>query len=421
MTRESMETTPTTMDAAIKAMFEQRARRADDAGLRAEILNTTVAQPQVRGWRIGLPVMFPRGLARALILALLAAAVGIAALLAVGSLTDDPPPTGSAPKFIRPFTYAIPEDEMIRMTALKREVVAWISGPDVPNAPDLADPAGGSGAAGVVVGSGETAWSHGKSARFMLRTAPAEFLADLRDTAGVSMGQIVETTLDGRPALTVMLPGRGGTDIHVNGPIQGLSQDFVMVNVPARLTVADVDGATVFVLIWARTANGLDTWLPVADKLVSSIRFLRGASHDSRTVPHPYPTQRQRSAPPIVLALVAATLGCAGPGPSDTDSRLTATPRPPRRHRLPWDAGDSASIPPRASTAFTRALRDPPLRTCRTRIRLPTSTLFTAHADAVPNTRGSKAFLDTIDGSIRCSPTLAWRSEHPAVPRRWTG
>ena len=41
----------------------------------------------------------------------------------------------------------------------------------------------------------------------MLRTAPADFLADLRDTAGVSMGEIVETTLDGRPALTVMLPG----------------------------------------------------------------------------------------------------------------------------------------------------------------------------------------------------------------------
>jgi hypothetical protein len=276
MTRESMEMTPTTMEAAIKAMFEQRARRADDAGLRAEILNATVAQRQVRGWRIGLPWVFPRGLVRALVLALLAAAVGIAALLAVGSLTREPPPTGAAPEFIRPFVYAIPADTKIQQTALKRELVVWRLGPDIPNAPDVAEPAGGSGAAGIVVGSAETAWSHGKSGRFMLRTAPAEFLADLRDTAGVSMGEIVETALDGRPALTVMLPGDGGSDIHVTGRLQGLSQDFVMVNMPARLTVADVDGATIFVMIQARTEQGLDAWLPVADELVSSIHFEKG-------------------------------------------------------------------------------------------------------------------------------------------------
>lgn len=273
MTREP---THTTLDAAIRAMLDKRAARADVAGLRGEILFATAAQPQVRGWRIGLPSMFPPGLARALILAILAAALGVAGLLAAGSLTDEPAPTGAATKFIRPFAYAIPDDRTIRMTAIRRELVAWISGPDIPNAPDLVDPAGGSGAAGIVVGSGETAWSHGGSGRFMLRDAPAEFLADLRDTAGVSMGEIVETTLAGRPALTVMLPGAGGSDIHVSGPIEGLSHDFVLVNVPARLTVADVDGATVFVLIWARTADGLDTWLPVADELVSSIRFERG-------------------------------------------------------------------------------------------------------------------------------------------------
>lgn len=278
MTREP---TPTTLDAAIRAMLDQRAGRADGAGLRAEILYATAAQPQVRGRHIGPPSVFSPGLARVLILALLAAAVGVAGLLAVGSLRDEYEPAGAAPKFIRPFAFAIPDDKTIRMTAVRREVVAWIWGPDIPNAPDQVDPAGGSGAAGIVVGSAETAWSHGavtssSSGRFMLRTAPAEFLADLRDTAGVHMGEIVETTLEGRPALTAMLPGTGGNDIHVSGPLEGLSRDFVMVNVPARLTVADVDGATVFVLIWARTPGSLDAWLPVADELVSSIHFERG-------------------------------------------------------------------------------------------------------------------------------------------------
>lgn len=277
MTREPMETTPTTMDAAIRAMLDRRAGQAEPVGLRGEILGATLSQPQARGWRIGLPTLLPPGLTRTLVLGLIAAAIVGVGLLGVGLLQDSSPaPTRSADVFIRPFAYAIPSDRTIRMTAVKRELVTWIAGPDLPRDPDDMDPPPGSANAGIVVGSAETAWSHGPDGRFMLRTAPAEFLADLRDSGGVSMGEIVETTLDGRAALTVILPGTGGSDIHVNGPVQGLSRDFVMVNVPARLTVADVDGATVFVLIWARTANGLDTWLPVADELVSSIHFERG-------------------------------------------------------------------------------------------------------------------------------------------------
>lgn len=77
----------------------------------------------------------------------------------------------------------------------------------------------------------------------MMRTAPADFLADLRDTAGVQMGDIVETTLGGQPALTTILPGVGGSDIQVNGHIESMSADFVTLNMPARLVVADI-GAT---------------------------------------------------------------------------------------------------------------------------------------------------------------------------------
>ena len=149
--------------------------------------------------------------------------------MAVGSLSDEPEPAGAAARFIRPFAYAIPDDPTIRLTAGRREVVVWILGAEIPSAPNTANPIGGSGAAGIVVGFAETAWSHGGPGQFMLRTEPADFLADLRDTAGVSMGEVVPTTLDGRPALTVMLPGRGGSDIHVSGSMNGLSGPFVMV------------------------------------------------------------------------------------------------------------------------------------------------------------------------------------------------
>ncbi len=108
----------------------------------------------------------------------------------------------------------------------------------------------------------------------MLKTAPAELLADLRDNTGVHMGTIEETVLDGRPAWTAMLSGVGGYDIHVTGRMKGLSGDFVILTIPSRLTVTEVDGTTVFILTWARTAADLDAWLPVADELVASIHFL---------------------------------------------------------------------------------------------------------------------------------------------------
>ena len=91
------------------------------------------------------------------------------------------------------------------------------------------------------------------------------------------MGEITEVTLDGRPALASMLPGLGAVyDIHVRGSMEhGLTQyeDYVVVDAPARLTVADVDGTTIFILVWARTPDELTRWLPVADEFVASFRF----------------------------------------------------------------------------------------------------------------------------------------------------
>jgi hypothetical protein len=85
---------------------------------------------------------------------------------------------------------------------------------------------------------------------------------------------IEETSVDGRPALIATLPGHSGSDIHVDGQMRGLGGTYVMVNMPSRLMVSEVDGETVFILIWARTDQELERWLPVADEFVASIHFV---------------------------------------------------------------------------------------------------------------------------------------------------
>ena len=221
---------------------------------------------------------------RVLILAVIATALVAIGVVGAGVMRDLSTPRTLVSRFVRPFEYVMPVDSGIRQSGWSLpEMVAWVQGPDVSPIASDGDPDGGTilydqpqpgQVRGIVIGSGGEAWSHGPDGQFMLRTAPAEFLADLRDTVGTPMDAITETQLDGRPALTVMLPGTGGSDIHVTGRMRGLGGTFVLVNMPSRLLVADVDGITVFVLTWARTADDLKAWMPLADEFVESIHFV---------------------------------------------------------------------------------------------------------------------------------------------------
>jgi hypothetical protein len=258
-------------------MFDRRARRADGADLRRQILAATVSEPQGRGWLVRVPLRMPHGLLRALVLALIAAAILGTALLGVGLLHVAPPtPTGLASEFIRPFEYKLPSNTTILPTAVEPNVFAWVAGPDIPASLDgdasAAEQARASSAARIIVASGEEAWIGG----FKLRTRPEDFLADLRDLGNVPMSAVAETTLDGRRALNVMLPGADGIQVlYLSGP--GLNKnDYLLMDLPERLTVADVDGVTVLVLIWAKPADALGAWLPIADEFVSSIHFKGG-------------------------------------------------------------------------------------------------------------------------------------------------
>jgi hypothetical protein len=279
MTMTDDRVTPEPSDIAIRAMFDRRARRAEAFDLRPAILAATQAQPQVRGWRMRLALPALPSVPRLLVLVLLAIAIIGIGLLGIGMLRREARPEGVAADFIRPFEYGASADSSLhRVPGRAPEFVEWVAGPTLPPIPGDQS---GSGrhpdptqARGVFVGSGLVAWAHGTDRRFVLRTAPAEFLTDLRDMAHTPMGRIEATTVDGRPALAVVLPGTGGSDIHLTGPMTGLSRDYVLVNLPARLTVLEIDRRTVFILSWARSPADLDAWLPVADGFVSTFHFL---------------------------------------------------------------------------------------------------------------------------------------------------
>jgi hypothetical protein len=41
-----------------------------------------------------------------------------------------------------------------------------------------------------------------------------------------------------------------------------------------RLTLVDVDGSTMIIVAWARTADELADWIPTADAFIDSIHFI---------------------------------------------------------------------------------------------------------------------------------------------------
>jgi hypothetical protein len=272
-------TATTTTDAAIRAMFERRTRQADVEDLRTSILVAIADERQRRGLRALVRRLLPTAPSRVLVLALITTAAVAGGLVVSGVLRVDLDQRGTAASFVRPFDFVIPTVDRLRLRIEGSGMVAWTNGPDLSPTPSPDSVSSGrqpspSERRGIIVGSADSAWSHGGGGRFMLKTEPHAFLTDLHDNAGVQMSDINEATLGGRPALTVLLSGAGGTDIHVSGGMQGLaSGPYALVNLPSRLTVADIDGVTVFVLVWARTADDLDAWLPEADAFIGSFRF----------------------------------------------------------------------------------------------------------------------------------------------------
>jgi hypothetical protein len=271
-------------DTAIATMFDRRARRADGTDLRGSILSATLGLEQRRTWGARLRAIARPGRARVLILVLIAVMLAAAALVATGALRVDRALTSTTTEFVPRFEYVLPIETGLRPASggPQRQIIAWIDGPDLHPFGDGDQPYGGQrpetgNRRGIVVAATRTPWSHSDAGRFFLRTAPAQLLADLQTTAGVPMGAITQTTLDGRPALTAELLPVAINDIHVSGSLAGISEltDFVTLYTPAHLTVAEIDGTTVFVLVWARTTEDLEAWLPIGNRFVASVHFVQ--------------------------------------------------------------------------------------------------------------------------------------------------
>jgi hypothetical protein len=187
--------------------------------------------------------------------------------------------------FSVPFTYEIPAGSGLENVGTREKAVAWAVGPNLvsPDSPATLSFGGENRATGnkhgVVVAPVMSAWGHGSAGRVPLRSNVDEFLADVDALLnGVDLEPVTTTTLDGRPALTtrtVIGMSSNHSDLHLDGPITGLSGLFINLTAPSVLIVADIDGVTVMVQVWAHTEDDLARWMPDARRFVDSIHFVR--------------------------------------------------------------------------------------------------------------------------------------------------
>jgi hypothetical protein len=278
-------------EAEIAMLFQRRAARADESGLAASIVAAVSDARQAGAWRtlLGEPFVSLPPLVRIGALVMAAVLAITVAFAAVG--TGRPPrdvtrptdvirppsgPTGTIDYLIRRFEYTVPGDTKLPGPArFGSTIVEWTSGSAPRVDPETVAPNAVGVQRGIVIASADTPWSHGPAGRTRLRGAPADLLTDLQEIAFVPLGTISETMLDGRPALVVAVIPPGANDLHFSAQMTGLTgEDFVSLSIPSRLTVADIDGATMLIDVWARTPDDLMRWLPTADEFIRSIHFL---------------------------------------------------------------------------------------------------------------------------------------------------
>ena len=161
-------------------------------------------------------------------------------------------------------------------------IVAFTSTGDTAYPPILRDRTFGQGAWGITISSAEDAVAHpcpganGGPSRVSVNGRDARlFLEDLRTIAGIEIGQPVDTTFDGRPAIAATVDPRANqcesADYHVHGPGLG---GYVQLRLPSRLLVTNVDGMPIVFQIWGSTATDLDAAMPAAASFLAGVHFV---------------------------------------------------------------------------------------------------------------------------------------------------
>jgi len=185
--------------------------------------------------------------------------------------------------------YRLPSGSRLRQIGLiDSTAIAFAVRPDEPGEPSadpIVAPAGiysGSSALsgnthGVLVASADGAWGYALGERTPLRRTPGGFLADLEGLDGIDLGPTSMSRLDGRVALTARtaygLARPNRTQLYLDGDMTGFPGPGVDLTAAFQLIVADVNGTTVFVAVWAQDDTDLDAWLPVAHQFVDSLDF----------------------------------------------------------------------------------------------------------------------------------------------------
>ena len=280
-------------DEAIREMFERRTRRGTPGDVRGRILATTVSMRQPRRpWSVALRDI--AGLAsrgRVLALVILATAVLMVGLTAVGSRPATPEPSATpqpsatpgtpekASFFVRPFTFVIPGNTALKATSMQARLFSFTEGSNDMYGLD-ADGHVLPGVRGITISSTDQAVTHpcplveGGRSRLPVRAEPSAFLDDLRTIAGIGLGESTRTTFDGRSAVAVTVDPRAARcdteDFHV---VPGGLGGFVLLSVPSHLVLTVVDGETVVIQVWAGTEEELRAWLPTAAEFLSSVHF----------------------------------------------------------------------------------------------------------------------------------------------------
>ncbi|MEP7158246.1 MAG: hypothetical protein ABI797_02375 [Chloroflexota bacterium] len=256
-------------------MSARRQRVSWAATLRAATTDLRV----MGGIRFGTAARF------AALVALTLMAVVALALAAGGgrpTLLSSPSPTATVPtaaEFVRPFSYAAPQGDT-QTVSRTYTIYGFVNSSQIaPAAIERIAWYQGEGPRGIAVVNADSLWTaecrgliHG---RLGLRRAPADLLEDLDLVAGLQLGEVETTTIDGRPAFAASVdPARSICTPDINFAERfSVGEDYLRSGLSARLIVLDVYGATILIDIWADTP-GLATWLPTAMELVDSIHFL---------------------------------------------------------------------------------------------------------------------------------------------------
>jgi signal transduction histidine kinase len=215
----------------------------------------------------------------ALIVAVAAAITVIALVAALPSMQQRPSLDGRADGFMRPFVYQVPAGSGIRLYA-KSDHLHVLSAP----------PGDQEGISIWVVDDvlvDHCDWDPMGPPGIVRQREPsvAGLLSYLRSVDHLRIQDAGQAVIDGRAAVRLdLIVEHGGDCQPPSDPHLLLWRDTsptgtIPMQVPewthVPVSILDVDGATVAIEIWStKSETSIDTWLPTANKIVDSIRFL---------------------------------------------------------------------------------------------------------------------------------------------------